>query len=331
MHAEKNDVFERMRPSRALAVMALPTVASQVIILLYNLADTWFIGRTGNPYMIAASSLALTVYLATTALANVFGTGGGSLMARLIGEKKRDYAKKVASYSVAAAATLALVFSMLVLILMKPLLTFLGASDNTLAYAKLYVLTTTVAGGIPTVLSMCMPQLLRSVGYSREAGIGVCLGMVPLLAYNYGAKNQTRMKQILSVSRRVILRFSCGCVLLFWLFAKPVVGAFLADEETVLRGAAFLRGRCFALPLMLIGYHIVNYMNAVNRGKVSFLLSLIRHIALIIPVMLAMNALWGLTGLTWSQLTADLIHTAIACCVFQKVDRQIVKESTTAD
>lgn len=155
--------------------------------------------------------------------------------------------------------------------------------------------------------------------------------MVPLLAYNYGAKNQTRMKQILSVSRRVILGFSCVCVLLFWLFAKPVVGAFLADEETVLRGAAFLRGRCFALPLMLIGYHIVNYMNAVNRGKVSFLLSLIRHIALIIPVMLAMNALWGLTGLTWSQLAADLIHTAIACCVFQKVERQIVKESTTAD
>jgi len=58
--------------------MAIPTVASQIIILIYNLADTWFIGRTNNPNMIGASSLALTVYLAAVALANVFGVGGGA-------------------------------------------------------------------------------------------------------------------------------------------------------------------------------------------------------------------------------------------------------------
>ena len=110
MNTEKNRLFEIMRPARALAVMALPTIASQMIILLYNLADTWFIGRTGNPYMIGASSLALTVYLAATALANVFGVGGGSLMVRLIGEKKTEDARRVASYSVAVAAVSALVF-----------------------------------------------------------------------------------------------------------------------------------------------------------------------------------------------------------------------------
>ena len=66
---DKKDLFENENPSKALAVMALPTIASQMIILIYNLADTWFIGRTGNPYMIGASSLALTVYLASVALA----------------------------------------------------------------------------------------------------------------------------------------------------------------------------------------------------------------------------------------------------------------------
>ena len=73
----KNELFERMNPSRALALMALPTVASQMILLVYNPADTWFIGRTNDPYMVGASSLALTIYLAATALANVFGTGVG--------------------------------------------------------------------------------------------------------------------------------------------------------------------------------------------------------------------------------------------------------------
>ena len=428
--------------------MALPTIGSQMIILLYNLADTWFIGRTGNPYMIGASSLALTVYLAATALANVFGVGGGSLMVRLIGEKKTEDARRVASYSVAVAAVSALVFSLLVLLLMEPLLTLLGASGNTMVYAKQYVFTTTVLGGIPTVLSMCMPQLLRNAGYSKEAGIGVglgsllnvaldplfmfvllpkgqevlsagiatmlsnlvslgyfvlmyrklrektvlvlprrieklsggqkkslysvgipaafaiflfdlvtivtnrltvaygdiplaamgivlkleripinvglgvCLGMVPLIAYNFGAGNRERMKQILSLARIVIVSFSCVCVLLFWLFARPIVGAFISDEATILQGAAFLRGRCFALPFMMIGYHIVNYMNPVNQGKVSFLLALIRHIALIIPVMLVMNRVWGLDGLIWSQLVADAVNAVIASVIFSRVEKQ---------
>ena len=64
----------------------------------------------------------------------------------------------------------------MVFIFLTPLLRGLGASDNTLYYGKQYIFATTVLGGIPTVLSMCMPQLLRNVGYSKEAGIGVGIG-----------------------------------------------------------------------------------------------------------------------------------------------------------
>lgn len=446
---EKNRLFEQEKPPRALAVMALPTIASQMIVLVYNLADTWFIGRTNNPYMVGASSLALTVYLAVTALANVFGVGGGSLMVRLIGEKREDDARRVASYSVAAAAISALAFSLLVLLAMDPLLKLLGASSNTLPYARQYVLTTTVFGGIPTVLAMAMPQLLRNAGFSKEAGIGVglgsllnvlldplfmfvllpkgsevlgagiatmlsnvcsllffvfmfrrlrdrtvlsiprrietisreqkhsfysvgipaafaiflfdlvtivinrltasygdtalaamgivlkleripiqaglgvCLGMVPLVAYNYGSGNGFRMRQFVSLARTVILGFSCTCAILFWIFATPLVSAFIADEATVAQGTLFLRGRCLSLPFMMIGYHIVNYMNAVDRGKVSFLLALIRHIVLIIPIMIAMNLIWGLNGLIWSQLAADFLNAVIAFTIFRRVDSSI--------
>ena len=135
-----------------------------------------------------------------------------------------------------------------------------------------------------------------------------------------GAGNRERMKRILSLARIAIVGFSCVCVLLFWVFAHPLVGAFIADEATARQGAAFLRGRCFALPFMMIGYHIVNCMNAVNRGKVSFLLTLIRHIALIIPIMLVMNRVWGLDGLIWSQLVADAVNAAIASVIFSRVD-----------
>ena len=135
----------------ALAKMAVPTIVSQLITLVYNMADTWFIGQTNNPYMVAASSLVLTVFMMTTALVNLFGVGGGTLTVRLLGSQQEGEARKVASLSLVMAAGAALVFSALCLIFMEPLLRLLGASDNTLGYAKQYLLFVVVLGGLPTV------------------------------------------------------------------------------------------------------------------------------------------------------------------------------------
>jgi len=154
------------------------------------------------------------------------------------------------------------------------------------------------------------------------------LGMVPLVAYNYGAGNIVRMRQFVSLARMVILGFSCACAILFWAFAKPLVSAFIADGETVSQGVLFLRGRCLSLPFMMIGYHIVNYMNAVDKGKVSFMLALLRHVVLIIPVMILMNRIWGLNGLIWSQLVADFLNAVIAFFIYRRIDSGIVKTRT---
>lgn len=74
---------------------------------------------------------------------------------------------------------------------------------------------------------------------------------------------------------------------------------------------------------MMIGYHVVNYMNAIDKGKISFLLAVIRHIVLIIPIMLLMNAIWGLGGLIWSQLVADALNALVACLIFYKVNSSL--------
>ena len=437
--------------------MALPTVASQMILLIYNIADTWFIGRTDNPAMIGASNLGLTVYLITASLANVFGVGGGSLMVRLIGEKKEDDARKVASYSVIASGIAAAAFSVLTLIFMTPLLTLLGADDATMVYSKQYLVTTVVLGSVPTILSMSMPQLLRNAGYSKEAGLGVglgsllnvgldplfmfvilpqgyevlgagiatmlsnvcsfiyfivifrkvrsvtvlkvsfkreklerahlkslymvgvpaavsiflfdlvtivinrlvtgygdhvaplaamgivlkleripinvglgvCLGMVPLIAYNFGAGNIKRMSRFSSLARWTIVAFSSLCTILFFVFARVLVSRFITDEETVRLGTMFLQARCFALPFMMVGYHVVNYMNAVNKGTVSFILAIVRHVILIIPAMLIMNYIWGIEGLIWSQAVADVINTIVSTVIFLRVRNGLFKRSSS--
>ena len=447
MNTNKKNLFETMKPSKALAIMAIPTVLSQMVVLLYNLADTWFIGQANNPYMIGASSLALTIFLASTALSNVFGVGGGSLMARLIGEKKNDDARKVASYTVVMALISSLVFSFLVLIGMNPLLKMLGANENTLQYAKQYIITTTVIGAMPNVMTMCMAQLLRNAGYSKESGIGVifgsvlniildpifmfvllpkgnevlgaglatlissicsfiyfivyfhklknktvlsipnkkekiekqykkslysvgipaaiaiflfdiitivtnriavsygdislaamgivlkieripiniglgiCLGMVPLVAYNYGAKNMERVKKFFSLTLKANVIFSGISAIIFFLFSSSIVSLFIKNGETILQGMRFLQGRCFALPFMMIGYVITNYMNAIGKGNVSFILALIRHLVLIIPIMLIMNAIWGIDGFTWSEMVADVSNTIVAFIIFWNVNK----------
>lgn len=455
LNTGKKEIFEYMSPAKALTVMALPTVASQIIILLYNLADTWFIGKTNDPYKIAAATISLSVYMMVTALANVFGVGGGSLMVRLLGQKKPEEARKVASYSISASFLSVLVLSALIMIFMNPILRFLGATDNTILYARQYVFITTVVGGLPTLMSMSLPQLLRNAGYAREAGfgsifgsvlniildplfmfkvlpegfevlgaavatmisafcsmlyfvfvfdrvkkdtvleipvriekissehkrslysvgipaavsilffnvvnitigkiavsygelslaamgivlkleripintgLGICLGMVPLISYNYGARNIDRMRRVFTLSRNAVLLLSCVCLALFEIFAGPVLSAFIKEPETVRYGVMFLRGRCTALPFMMAGYLAVNFLNAVNRGKMSLFLAVVRHIILLIPILIVMNYLLGITGFIWAQLAGDIINTIIAVAILHKVQRDIEAEMVT--
>lgn len=93
----KCELFETMPVPAALFRMAVPTIISQLITLFYNMADTWFIGRTNNPYMVAASSLVLTVFLMAGALGNLFGVGGGTLVVRLLGSRDEKEARAAAS------------------------------------------------------------------------------------------------------------------------------------------------------------------------------------------------------------------------------------------
>ena len=76
----EKELFETMPVPKAVATLAIPTVISQVVTMIYNLADTFFVGQIGNPYMVAAVSLVSPWSNLLTALGNLFGLGGGSLI-----------------------------------------------------------------------------------------------------------------------------------------------------------------------------------------------------------------------------------------------------------
>ena len=174
--ADKNKLFGEMPIPKALYAMAVPTIISQLINLIYNMVDAFFIGRTGNAYMMAATSITLTLVLMNIALANLFGTGGGSLVARLMGAGRPDRAKQVSAFSVYGAILASLVYSGLVAAFNVPLLRFLGASENTLGFARQYSLVVTCLGSLPSILSMTLGHLLRNAGYSGKASFGLSGG-----------------------------------------------------------------------------------------------------------------------------------------------------------
>ena len=84
MKNEKTELFETMPVGKALLTMAIPTIVSQLITMIYNLADTFFIGMSNDPYKVAAASVVAVLFFMLTTLANLFGVGGGSLLSRLL-------------------------------------------------------------------------------------------------------------------------------------------------------------------------------------------------------------------------------------------------------
>ena len=168
-------VFEDYPVPKAVLTLALPTILGQLTVLFYNIADTFFIGRTNNPCMVAGASLLLPIYNLCIAVSNLAGNGGGALVSRLLGKGDQETAGRVSSFSFWFGVLIAAVLRLLVFFLMSPLLQFLGASADVFPFAKQYALCVLVAGAVPTVLSMVTGALLRSIGCAKQAGFGVTL------------------------------------------------------------------------------------------------------------------------------------------------------------
>ncbi len=172
----KKDLFENMRVSKALMTLAVPTIISQLINLVYSLADAIYIGQIGDAYKIAAIALVFTVYIMTISFSNLFGIGGGSLIARLIGAGEKKKAKAISAFSFYGGIGIALLYSLIVWVFMDQILFGLGASDNTIVFARQYVTFVVIIGNLPVILSGVVSHLLRNVGYSKQASIGLSLG-----------------------------------------------------------------------------------------------------------------------------------------------------------
>lgn len=443
---KETEVLESLPLKKAIRMLIIPTICSELIMLVYNLADTWFIAQTGDENQVAAVTLAFPVLMFLTVISSMFGIGGGSLISRLLGKRDQENATKVFSFTVLYGGFVAILFSVLIYSQLPSLLNLLSANTQTHGFAKDYIIYTTVIGGLPFVLSIILSNIIRAKGAAKIAGIGLSIGCIlniimdsifvfafrmgvsgtalstalsnfatliffiiylchtsknsafqtklfsalpsqdliyqifaigtpaalqkllaaisngilmrlmgsysaaaiagfgiaikidhipfhivqgisngilPLVAFNYTAKNHRRMNDAVKASFKMGLIISAIGFLATLLFATFAMRLFINNYETVELGAVFLRIRSFSIPFLALEFMLIAFFQAIGGVKQAFILSVMRKGIVDVALMYLLNFLYPLYGLMLVQPIMEFLGFTIAILLYQKTHKKL--------
>lgn len=167
--------FNTMPVRAAVSRNAIPAMCTMLLFLVYNLADTFFIGMTHDPLQLAAISLTTPLFTMFSAISNIFGMGGTSVISRAMGEKRTEYSKRVSSFCMWTATAIGIILAAILFIFAKPILNVLGASQDTLQLAYSYLAIVAFSGPF-SMISGTFSKILTSEGQPKKAMIGISAG-----------------------------------------------------------------------------------------------------------------------------------------------------------
>ena len=445
---DKTYLFEGAGVPKAVMSLALPTVLSQLISLVYSITDTFFVGQLRDPDQVAAVALAAPMMLALTALANLFGIGAASTASRFMGAKDYDNARRATAFGFWTALFAAVILSALAFILFDACLDILGAVGDTRGFTRGYLFWVFILGGAPMLLSMVLSHFIRADGSPKTAGfglslggilsivlnpflifdfafgmgvvgaalgtfianmvtlifflryfyvnrknvivslhprwftvkreiagqslmiglpgmlqtllasvsntvlnqlakgfgsevvaaigivkridnipmsvtIGIAQGVMPLLGYNYAAKNNKRMKEASRFALMLAVGFSIVCVAVFMLFSSSFISIFIREPVTVSHGVFFLRIMCICTPLMAVGFHMITLFQAAGQSRPALILSVLRKGLIDTPLMILFNMAYPLFGLAFVQPATEFIAMAAAIIFYIRFVRRM--------
>lgn len=175
---DKTYLFEKMPIKKAVLKQIIPSIVSQMIVLIYNLADTYFVGMLNEPCQTAAVTVVSSAFVMLTAVSNLFAVGGASLVARSLGQQNEEKAKSVSSIAFWCGLCCAFLFSVIFRLTASPILHLCGATEDTYSLAFGYAKWVIVIGGAGTILNVLLADMLRAEGNAVVAAFGVSMGGV---------------------------------------------------------------------------------------------------------------------------------------------------------
>lgn len=177
MNDQSVEIFRNAPVPKAVLSNAIPAMVAMMMVLVYNLADTFFIGQTNDPLMVAAVSIATPIFLLFMSVGMLFGGGGTSLISRLLGEDRKEDIKHVSAFCFWLSLIIGIVCMIGIWLFIEPLAKISGASQQTLAYTKDYFKI--VAISVPfLIIGNTFSNIIRAEGNAKKAMIGMLLGNI---------------------------------------------------------------------------------------------------------------------------------------------------------
>ncbi|MCM1186736.1 MAG: MATE family efflux transporter [Lachnoclostridium sp.] len=443
MKDKTTELFANAPVPKAVISNIIPSIISMIMVLLYNLADTFFIGQTKNAYMVAAVSIATPVFLIFMAVGMLFGIGGTSLISRMLGEGKEEKAKNTSAFCFWTGLTIGIFAMIFIWIFVKPICSLVGASKDTMEYASQYL--NIVAVGIPfLIVSNTFSNVIRSEGKAKTAmagmiignmvnivldpvmilglhwnvagaavatvlgniasavfylrhllskntmlsihikdyrvgnqiasgvcaigipaslnsilmsvsnilinnvmtrygdmavaGLGVAMkvnmivvmlliglgsGIQPLLGYCYGAGNKKRYVEVLKFSLLLAFGLSLVMTVICYVFAGPLVTAFLDNADAFEFGMSFSRTYILSGPILGILFVFVNAIQSTGAALPSLILSISRQGLLYIPILAIFSRIFDSARMVaMAQPVTDYLAAALAAVLFAFTDKK---------
>lgn len=429
------DLFEKAPVPKAVATMAVPTMISMLVVVIYNMADTFFIGQTKDPLQVAAVSLATPVFMIFMALGHLFGIGGSSAISRALGERRKDRAWHISSFCCYGSLGLGVMVAVISVLGMEQILHLIGASENTIGFARQYL--TIISIGAPTIMfSTAFANILRGEGASRESmvgnllgtivniildpvmilglgwgvsgaalatiigniaacffyisyyvrgksmlsihvkdfrigegiaasvaaigipaslnnilmsfaniilnqalvgygdtpvaamgvalksnmlvvllQIGLCVGIQPLIGYNYGSGNKKRLMQVFKFTGVVSVIMGMLLTLFMIIARKTMIQVFINDAEVVSYGIRMVVALQLSAPFIGILFLCINTIQGMGKALPSLILTVCRQGLIFIPLIFILNALLGLDGVIYAQPSADYLSILVGIMI----------------
>lgn len=175
MQNKTTELFRDAPVPKAVINNVVPSIVSMIMVLIYNLADTFFIGQTKNAYMVAAISVATPAFLLFMAIGMLFGIGGTSLISRSLGEGKAEKAKNASAFCFWTGLVIGILSMIVIFVCAVPVSRAIGASDDTVGYASQYLRIVSTA--IPfLIVSNSFSNIIRAEGNANVAMMGMLIG-----------------------------------------------------------------------------------------------------------------------------------------------------------
>ena len=351
------DLFEKTPVPKAVATMAVPTMISMLVVVIYNMADTFFIGQTKDPLQVAAVSLATPVFMIFMALGHLFGIGGSSAISRALGERHKDRACHISSFCCYGSLGLGVIVAILSVLGMETILHLIGASVNTIGFARQYLAI--IAIGAPFIMfSTAFANILRGEGASRESMVGnllgtvvniildpimilvlgwgvtgaalatiignmlvvlqqngLCVGIQPLIGYNYGARNKKRLMSVFKFTGFVSVIMGTILTLFMIVARKTMIQMFINDAEVVQYGIQMVVALQLSAPFLGILFLCINTIQGMGKALPSLILTICRQGLIFIPLIFVLNAMFGLDGVIYAQPAADYLSIVVAILI----------------